>query len=112
MNHDRRVRFAMLLPVGALGFVCVSGIPVSPMVAVHEQKKTESQFRFEPVTDRSLGIWEGDRPVFVYNHGAIGKPGLEGARERSSYVHPIYGLDGEILTDDFPKDHVYHRGLY
>ena len=33
-------------------------------------------------------------------------------RARSSYVHPLYGLDGEVITDDFPKDHYHHRGLF
>jgi hypothetical protein len=27
-------------------------------------------------------------------------------------VHPIYGLDGEVLTDDFPADHYHHHGLF
>jgi hypothetical protein len=27
-------------------------------------------------------------------------------------VHPLYGLDGEVLTDDYPADHVHHRGLF
>ncbi len=69
-------------------------------------------FRFEAVNDSSLGLWDGDKPVFVYNHGTIRKPGVEGTTERSTYIHPIYGLDGEVLTDDFPADHLYHRGLY
>jgi hypothetical protein len=33
-------------------------------------------------------------------------------RARSTYLHPLYGLDGEVLTDDFPKDHYHHRGLF
>jgi hypothetical protein len=69
-------------------------------------------FRFEPVSEKSLGLWEGERPVFVYNHGVIENPSMPNSRGRSSYFHPIYGLDEEILTDDFPKDHDYHRGLY
>jgi hypothetical protein len=64
------------------------------------------------VSEQSRGLWEGDKPVLVYNHGPIARPETPGARSRSSYVHPIYGLDGEILTDDFPKDHLYHRGLF
>ncbi len=32
--------------------------------------------------------------------------------DRSSYVHPIHGLDGEVLTDDFPADHRHHHGLF
>src|SRR5690606_12052487 len=53
-----------------------------------------------------------DRPVFVYNHGVISKENVPANRARSSYLHPIYGLDGEVLTDDFPKDHYHHRGLF
>src|SRR6185503_6680409 len=52
------------------------------------------------------------RPVLVYNHGLIARPEMPGARARACYFHPLYGLDGEVLTDDFPKDHLYHRGMY
>ena len=37
---------------------------------------------------------------------------LDGRYERSNYIHPLYGLDGEILTEDFPEDHRHHRGVY
>jgi hypothetical protein len=69
-------------------------------------------FRFEPVDDRSLGLWEGDRPVLVYNHGVLSRTGVPADRNRSTYIHPLYGLDGEVLTDDFPVDHYHHRGLF
>lgn len=69
-------------------------------------------FHFAPVSDKSLGLWEGDRPVLVYNHGVMSQPGVPADRNRSTYVHPLYGLDGEVLTDDFPEDHYHHRGLF
>lgn len=69
-------------------------------------------FRLEAVSEQSLGLWEGDKPVFVYNHGLIAKPEVTGGRKRACYFHPVFGLDGETLTDDFPKDHLYHRGMY
>jgi Methane oxygenase PmoA len=69
-------------------------------------------FRFENRNDKSLGVWEGDRPVLVYNDGPKSLPNVREAGSRSSYVHPIYGLDGEILTDDFPADHYHHHGLF
>jgi len=72
----------------------------------------ESGFHFADVTTASLGLWEGDRPVLVYNHGVLTSSNAPADRARSSYVHPIYGLDGEVLTDDFPKDHYHHRGLF
>jgi hypothetical protein len=69
-------------------------------------------FQFKDVNDQSRGLWDGDKLVLVYNHGLIARPEIPGAGSRSSYIHPIYGLEGEILTDDFPKDHRYHRGLF
>jgi hypothetical protein len=71
-----------------------------------------AQFRFEAVNEKSLGLWEGDKPVLVYNHGIMKKEGVPADRARGTYVHPLYGLDGEVLTDDFPKDHYHHRGLF
>ena len=50
--------------------------------------------------------------MLVYNHGLISRPDAPGARARACYFHPVFGLDGEVLTDDFPKDHSYHRGMY
>lgn len=73
---------------------------------------SSAPFRFADLNERSLGLWEGEQPVFVYNHGPISKSEMPRERSRSTYLHPIYGLDGEILTDDFPKDHPYHRGLF
>lgn len=69
-------------------------------------------FGIEAITPQSLGVWEGARPVLVYNHGVITNSAAPEAKAHSSYIHPLYGLDAEILTGDFPKDHVYHRGLY
>jgi hypothetical protein len=69
-------------------------------------------FRFEAIGDKSLGLWEGDQPVFAYHFGAVTNSIAPKARSRSNYFHPLYGLDGEVLTDDFPQDHDYHRGLY
>ncbi len=71
-----------------------------------------AEFRFAEVDARSLGLWQGTNPVFVYNHGVILKAGVPADRARSSYLHPLYGLDGEVLTDDFPEDHLHHRGLF
>jgi methane monooxygenase PmoA-like len=77
-----------------------------------EPATSRTGFRLDATSDQSLGLWEGDKPVLVYNHGPIARPETPGARPRACYVHPVYGLDGEVLTDDFPKDHLYHRGMY
>jgi len=72
-------------------------------------------FRFRDLNDASLGLWEGDRPVLVYNHGVITDakvPKNDARRSRACYVHPLYGLNGEVLTEDFPKDHYHHHGIF
>lgn len=72
-------------------------------------------FRFKAVTEKSLGLWDGDRPVLVYNHGTITNekvPKKDARRSRGCYIHPVYGLSGEVLTEDFPKDHYHHHGVF
>lgn len=78
-------------------------------------KGTKSGFHLREISDKSLGLWEGDKPVLVYNHGVItGKdvPVSDSRRRRACYVHPLWGLDGELLTDDFPRDHYHHHGIF
>ena len=72
----------------------------------------QQHFRFEAVSDKSLKLWEGEYPVLIYNHGVMTSQSAPNAKGRSSYFHPVYGLDGDVLTDDFPKDHENHRGLH
>jgi hypothetical protein len=103
-----RITFSLILPLIAM---TASG-GLAERVREEKPQAASKPFRFEPVNDKSLGLWEGDHPVFVYNHGMISSTTAPTARSRSTYLHPIYGLDGEVLTDDFPKDHDYHRGLY
>ncbi len=67
------------------------------------------------VTDKSIGIYEGDRPVLVYNHGVMTGdhvPEKDHRKTRACYIHPVYGLDGEMLTEDFPRDHYHHHGVF
>lgn len=70
-------------------------------------------FRFtEDAGQGVLSLTENHRPVLNYCFGMQLKPGVPPDRRRACYVHPVFGLDGEVLTDDFPKDHYHHRGLF
>lgn len=71
-----------------------------------------ARFEFSLLNDRELELREGDRPVFVYNFGVQCPSNVPPQYARSSYVHPLYGPDGEVLTDDFPADHYHHRGIF
>lgn len=114
-NHQASSRVLIIVSVVCIGGLFGPGRIVSWAAQGSEAAPgtpSRTRFRIEPVSAKSLGVWEGERPVLVYNHGLIDNPAVPAARSRSAYLHPIYGLDGEVLTDDFPKDHVYHRGLY
>ena len=65
-------------------------------------------------TGEQLTIQENGKPVLVYNHGIVEPPpGVDADHyRRSGYIHPLYGVDGEVMTDDFPEDHYHHRGLF
>ncbi len=85
---------------------------MEPAGAVADAK---AGFQFKEVNDASLGLWEGGKPVLVYNHGMVtvdSVPEKDSRRTRSSYIHPLWGLQGEVLTDDAPKDHYHHRGVF
>jgi len=75
----------------------------------------DAGFRLEEIDEKSLGLWDGPSPVLVYNHGMItaeNVPESDARRTRACYVHPVYGLSGEVLTEDFPRDHYHHHGIF
>jgi hypothetical protein len=74
-----------------------------------------SAFAFSDDSPASLRITERKKPVLVYNHGVITDtkvPLKDGRGSRACYIHPLWGLNGEVLTDDFPKDHYHHHGVF
>ncbi len=72
----------------------------------------EAQFALQDDGAR-LTVLEGDKPVLVYNYRRVAPPkGVAEHYGRACYIHPLYGLDGDVLTQDFPPDHYHHRGLY
>ncbi len=61
---------------------------------------------------KEAGGWqffEDGQPVMFYHTVA---KSLDGKYARADYVHPLVGLDGEIITQDFPADHLHHRGIF
>ncbi|MGC8642253.1 MAG: DUF6807 family protein [Isosphaeraceae bacterium] len=74
------------------------------------------------LADGSLEILDGGRPVLRYNDRVVAEPpgfkdklsadNRQYAVPRCDYIHPLYGPDGEILTDDWVPDHPHHRGVY
>ena len=69
-------------------------------------------FSFEDRGKMLLTLSQGGTPVLSYIYGMHLKEGVPQDRRRSSYIHPVYGLDGEVFSDDFPDDHYHHRGIF
>ncbi|MCA9437629.1 MAG: PmoA family protein [Candidatus Omnitrophica bacterium] len=61
----------------------------------------------------ALTLSEKGRLVLTYHYAMVEPPeGVPERYRRSCYIHPLYGLDGDILTQDFPPDHRHHRGIF
>ncbi|WP_232835152.1 DUF6807 family protein [Pleomorphovibrio marinus] len=52
---------------------------------------------------------EGSAPRLFYQTTTKAQ---DGKYPRANYIHPLYGIDGEELTEDFPADHLHHRGIF
>lgn len=66
------------------------------------------ELKFEQ-SDEGVLLLDNERPRFFYQSGVKSK---DGKYPRANYVHPLYGSDGEVLTEDFPEDHLHHRGIF
>lgn len=60
----------------------------------------------------ALTVLDAGRKVLTYVYGDNLAPGAEPRFTRSAYIHPLYSLDGRVLTEDFPRDHFHHHGLF
>ena len=56
-------------------------------------------------TPASLALLSGDRVVWQFNHLRDGK------EKGCPYFHPLATMEGAVLTDLRPADHVWLRGL-
>ncbi len=99
--------------VRSLIVIAISPICSALLVASVRAQAPSSPFRFREVNDKtSLLVEQDHQPILVYNHGPQHPKGAPVTEARSSYIHPLYGLDGEVLTDDAPADHLHHRGVF
>lgn len=54
-------------------------------------------------------LTENEKPVFFYQQQP---KTLTGEYICNNYIHPLYNLNGDTLTEEFPSDHPYHRGVF
>jgi hypothetical protein len=72
-----------------------------------------AQFSFiEDPAEGTLTVRDGKTEVLTYRYGDQLKPEVDPKYMQSCYIHPLFSLDGRVLTDDFPADHFHHHGLF
>lgn len=59
--------------------------------------------------EQGVELLENGYPVFFYQRAP---KSLTGEYICNNYIHPLYSLDGDTLTEEFPADHPYHRGIF
>ena len=60
-------------------------------------------------TQEGVELQENGKKVLFYQ---MKQKTIDGKYTRAGYIHPLYSLNGSGLTDDGPKDHPYHRGVF
>lgn len=61
------------------------------------------------ITAEGACFYEGGDSVLFYQ---AKNKSLNGEYTRANYIHPLYNLEGEVITEDFPDDHPHHRGIF
>ena len=73
-----------------------------PIISVSQSLTVEK-------TDEGAWIKEDGENVLFYQAKTKSK---DGQYARANYIHPLFNVDGFELSEDFPKDHLHHRGIF
>ena len=77
---------------------------ITALTATHENSPIQ-------VTRSEEGflVTEKGQTVLFYQ---LAPKSWKGKYERANYIHPLHDLDGVVLTEDFPADHLHQRGVF
>ncbi len=120
MSRTTRAILCRNAAIVAVSFVCcLAGLPQQGRLLGDEPPRMNASF--VPSSGR-VDLREGDSPILSYHYqkvkptsellAKVHKNSRKYAQARSNYIHPLYGLDGEVLTADWSTDHPHHRGIY
>jgi hypothetical protein len=69
---------------------------------------TFAQITMQKSDEGILILDEGEKVLFYQSEPL----NIEGKYERRHYIHPLWSPGGTVLTEDFPSDHLHHRGVF
>ena len=58
---------------------------------------------------QGIELSENGSPVFFYQKEP---KSANGEFFFNNYLHPLYSVNGDTLTEEFPDDHLHHRGIF
>jgi hypothetical protein len=93
--------------INAFFLSVIIGACVAPPFTIAADE-TQTQLRVIKSSD-GYKFFDGKSPVLFYQ---AAPKSLDGKFERAGYVHPLYDLDGNVISEDFPADHQHHRGIF
>lgn len=86
--------------------------PATGQIVISDEGKPVLQYNYKTVFEKdALDTLPANKYIVTANDTFMANPSIY-AVPRSNYIHPIYGLKGEMLTRDWSKDHPHHRGIY
>ena len=83
-------------------------------VIIEENGQKILQYNYETVHQEDV-VRLADARKEEYEHTGVDTfvTASKYAVPRSDYIHPLYGLEGEMLTNDWPEGgHPHHRGIF
>jgi len=86
--------------------------PKSGQIIMSEDGKPVLHYNYKTVYEKdALDTLAANHYIVTPTDTFMANPSIY-AVPRSNYIHPLYGLDGEMLTRDWSRDHPHHRGIY
>jgi len=88
--------------------------PNSGQLIIEEEGKKVLQYNYKTVYRKNV-IHLSDAEKEEHEHTGVDTfvTTSRYAKPRSDYIHPLYGLNGEMLTNDWPEGgHPHHRGIF
>jgi hypothetical protein len=106
--HRPRWPLGLLALVPAAGLSLLACSPREGSDSAVDEASPRAGFEIRE-TDQGVEVRDGGDLVLFYQRALKDH---EGQYARSNYVHPLMSLDGDVLTEDFPEDHLHQRGIF
>ncbi len=87
-----------------LSFVFAAGTSSTPDAAGVDVAKAGGRL--------NITVNGGAALVYQMDKEALPRPDIKPEYKRAGYLHPIYTPSGVVVSDDYPKQHVHHHGIW